>query len=339
MARTAVASSDYASRSDICGLTAYPITMACWFNPANVTAIHPLITLTNSASTDDSLIMWIRGDAAGDYLAIRAAQNAAATQEATNSSGSVVAGSWQHACAIFESATVRHIHLNGVCTQNAGTSVVLPTGMNRTTLGASIRSSGTIVASADIAFAAIWNVALTEAEVQRLAAGVHPMEIRNSAIVAAWNCKRVAAPEPDQKGTYDLTATGTFALAASDPTIVYGKPRFITQYKTGGDMADRTPIQTITGTVSSTALTLSTFGTGFSAANQAIAKGIMVSCITGDVMVSCAPSFTPTASNGHPVVADGPAFPIECSRGEGYASNFRVIRRTVDATVTISLYA
>lgn len=335
MSRQFAKSTDYLSRTDVMGATAYPISASCHFCADDVTQIHPLMAFSKNGGTDDSLIAWLRGDAAGDYVAVRAAQNAAATFEATNSSTSITAGVWYHMLAVWESATLRHIAINGVrVSSNGATSVVWPSGMDRTGIGAVFRSA-TTVAAAKIAYPCWWNVAITAAEGWELAAGVDPSQIRPASILEQWDCRRACSPEPGRIATYDLTVTGTCATSASDPTITRNRPILLPRNAWSARIMANSPYTTYqyksASVTSGAALALSDFG--FSASEIAKAKCAIISVLTGNVMMSRLSGLTATSTVGELVLANT-AIMVE---GATDVQAINMIAQGTTATVTIFL--
>jgi hypothetical protein len=150
-------------------VTADPCSLAAWFNPDNITAQLPIIGV-HDGTTGNRFFIFSNGTQAGDPVS--AASNATAADVA-HTSTSVVAGAWQHACGVFSSST-RAAFLNGggkVTNANA----VVPSGITTTEIA---RSGSGGVMSGLIAEAAIWDAALTDAEVAILAKGFSPLLVR-----------------------------------------------------------------------------------------------------------------------------------------------------------------
>ena len=69
-----------------------------------------------------------------------------------------------------------------------------------------------------IAEAAIWNVALTDSEVQALASGVSPLRVRPESLQAYWPLFAVTGNAIDYSGKgNDLTDNGTVGVADHAP--------------------------------------------------------------------------------------------------------------------------
>ena len=63
------ASSEYLE-TDSAPVTAYPFTMACWFNTDDSTAIGTMMSIVDKDATNDRVTMITRGDLAGDPIAV-----------------------------------------------------------------------------------------------------------------------------------------------------------------------------------------------------------------------------------------------------------------------------
>lgn len=210
MARRLIASSSQYLTRAAAVVSAAPLTMACWYRP---------VAIAGGASK--SLITIDDGSGATQYFLLRSVGGTGVTAcycplTTGSVAGAAVDGVWSHHAAVFASTTSRTAYLNGVA-GSVDTSVGTPTGLTTTNVG---RLWGAAqFADGDIAEVAIWNVALTAAELQALAAGLAPILIRPGALVAYWPLLGGASPEPDLFHGADLTVSGG-AAAAPHPRIV-----------------------------------------------------------------------------------------------------------------------
>lgn len=155
-------------------VTTFPFTMSCWFNPANVTTGGTLMSL-GVANGTDRFQMVIRGDLAGDFIAISSLVGATAAT-ATTTIG-YTANTWHHAIAVCRSITSRSIFLNGGG-KNTNTTSSNPAGINNILLGSRWSTSRGFFFNGRIAEVAIYNAALTDDEVISLSKGFAPYLIR-----------------------------------------------------------------------------------------------------------------------------------------------------------------
>lgn len=159
-------------------LTAEPITMACWFKAANVTASHVLMSIGTNAGASRWQI--VENTTGGSIIQ---AISALSGTSGTSAGGSgTVSGIWRHFAGVFASTTSRKAYLDGVGMTTDTTSIAI-TGTNRTLIGARINSTAGAFAAGLIAEAAIWNVALTDADMIALAKGVRPSQVRPQNLV------------------------------------------------------------------------------------------------------------------------------------------------------------
>ena len=181
-------------------LTNEPITMACWFNHDLAAAdflMHIHDGTKNSGfalQTTSGSLLRIEKDASGGV----------------NTTAGFTDGVWAHACGIFASNTSRTVYLNGAnsASNTADVADDAPTAFRIGEDGAGGSDLAALVAEA-----AIWNVALTAAEVAILAKGIHPFWVQPAALVAYWPLWGRNSPEPDYVGGFNLTVTGATQAA------------------------------------------------------------------------------------------------------------------------------
>lgn len=165
-----------------------PISIACWFNPANITGSYNAITLGVAGASDQGrLQLNLMGSIAGDYVAAVTRNSTGGTTLTANTTTGYSANTWQHACAVFASAASRAAYLNG---GSKGTETTFQ-GIGTLTLGmfggavttTAVRSNNYVGALAEIA---MWNVALTDDEVATLASGASPSTVQPGSLRGYW---------------------------------------------------------------------------------------------------------------------------------------------------------
>ena len=165
------------SPAPIGGLTK-PFTLACWFNPNNITSNLILITL--SPNNGQVWSLYAGGAIAGDPVV--AVQTGAVTDARTTSG--YTGNNWNHACGVFTSNISRTAYLNG---GNSATNTVpenLATTATQLQIGtANLLGSNILYMNGSIAEVGIWNAALTPAEIASLAKGMTPDKIRPQSLV------------------------------------------------------------------------------------------------------------------------------------------------------------
>jgi hypothetical protein len=176
-------------------VTGYPYTMACWvYDDGTSTSFPFLMNCSTSGTTALSTRIPLFLDNTGKVGTIN--DTYTSTTRPTNT--------WFHACAVEASATSHAAYLNGGGKGTKTTSFTFPSGMNRTTINAWNGGSNVGIAG-NIAHAAIWNVALADAEVLELAGGLIPTRIRPQSIIAYWACDGRDSGELDPYGRNDMT--------------------------------------------------------------------------------------------------------------------------------------
>lgn len=197
--------------------TAAPMTMACWFIANNITAEHVLMDIDDGS---DANKFQIRASGAVASDPIRALTVAASTSSIAVSSTGYSANVWQHACGVFASATDRRAFVNGGSKGTNATSRT-PSGLTTLRIGREL----TAFAAGRIAEAAIWDIALTDAQVASLAKGASPLTIQPGNLVFYAPLLGNDSPEPDRVGGLSLTVAGA-TKTDHPPTSSFRSPRF-----------------------------------------------------------------------------------------------------------------
>lgn len=147
------------------------------------------------------------------------------------SSNTTTTGAWAHVVGCEESSSSRFAVLNGDWANRGtnGTSVSAFT-QDRTRIGSAL---GILAFPGDIAEVGIWDVALTQGEIEALSKGFSPLLIRPGSLVAYWPIIGRASPEIDPVGGYAMTVNGT-ASASAHPRVIYPRRRVAQKFTTAG---------------------------------------------------------------------------------------------------------
>ena len=206
------ASSEYLERGDACGISAYPVTMACWFYGDDNSVNIVMMSLGNTVGTG-VLHLMVRNPPDSDLLAFAENDSAVSAFALTSTDWSV--NIWHHGTVVFASATDRRVFLDGGGKGTNATNIAWGT-QNRTEIGSRRRDNvNEAFFSGSIAEAGIWNIALTDAEAAILAAGYSPLFVQPQNLVAYWPLVRGLT---DPVGGYDMTASGT--TVSAHPRII-----------------------------------------------------------------------------------------------------------------------
>lgn len=197
--------------------------MACWFNTANVTsgAGRVLISMSDIVATGYYLLFV---GTTGEPRASK--QNPSATTATALSGVTISANTWTFAAGLFASNTSRQCYASGTLGADETTSLTDPS-IGNTQVGVRRRSSGVdLPFDGSIALPTIWNVVLSEGELDAMNAGMHPARIRPKSIVRAWwnptSGSRLVDFSGNQAG---LSLTGTVTNDAFGPPVepyIYG---------------------------------------------------------------------------------------------------------------------
>jgi hypothetical protein len=195
-------------------VVAAPLTMACWGYITDTTANRCCMFVGDKDSGSDYWRLDFEGGAAGDPIAF-ISRGTGGNVNAETSTG-FSSGQWHHACGIELSDSSRAVYIDGGSKGTESTTVT-PENSDRVSIGRSGDSTPGAYFDGRIAEAALWNAALTDAEVASLAAGYSPLFIRPQSLVAYWPLIR--DEDQDRIGGYDLTPFNTPSIASHSPII------------------------------------------------------------------------------------------------------------------------
>jgi concanavalin A-like lectin/glucanase superfamily protein len=130
------------------------------------------------------------------------------TERDSTTTAKATAGTWAHVAGVWTSATSHVAYLNGTAA-TANTESVSPTGLDRTTIGALvINGSRTSFQKGSIAHVAIWNKALSAAQIKELSEGRSPTRIERENLIDYWELGGTEELEPEIHGNLGLTVSG-----------------------------------------------------------------------------------------------------------------------------------
>jgi len=200
-------------------ITAVPLTMACWFKSDSIALTQTLMSIGNNGARGVYSLR-AAGNVASDPIEA-IAQDDVGTARAASSAG-YRANVWHHAAAVFRATNSRAAYLDGGNKGTNTTSITNPTG-DFTTLAAQQRNVVEQYLSGYLAEAAMWSVALSDAEIATLAQGFSPLFIQPQSLVAYWPLVRLNAGgiQRDLIEGNDLTETNTPASADHPQKIFY----------------------------------------------------------------------------------------------------------------------
>lgn len=161
-------------------LTGAPFSMGCWFNTNDDTIVQCLMSLADTATANNYHLLLAYGTIGGDPLRFEVLATAAESISVTGTG--FTANTWHHACAVKAAADDHAVFIDGGSKGTDATSST-PAGVDTLGIGARVLSGVGVPMSGFIAEAAVWNVALSDAEVAILAEGYSPLLVRPQNLV------------------------------------------------------------------------------------------------------------------------------------------------------------
>lgn len=199
-------------------ITATPLTIAAWVNPASFPANQYIAGVVySSAASGTAQDGWYLEINATNGVVNAIVGNGTGINLASSASGAT-SGTWNHMVAKFVSSTSRYAYLNGTPGTQGTNSNTPSTAPDKTAIGVFVRENGSLAQAATqchIAEVGYWNVDLTDAEVAILAKGVSPLLVRPQSLVAYYPLVRgdASGDEPNPKNAaYKMVEQGTVSV-------------------------------------------------------------------------------------------------------------------------------
>ena len=199
-------------------VTGAPLTYATWGNvgiDGNVVAM----AIGGSGGSTEALVL--RHNATTRGVSMRAESTVGGTDQSVT--GTMVTGTWGHMCGTSSASNNRIAYFNGAA-GTANTQTNAPASLDRVGIGSVADSSPAQGEwNGDLFWVAIWDVALTAAQVQNLADGFSPLTVQRQNLVFFARCEY---PGPvDMIGYRTLAATGTPTVSANPNGVMRVLPR------------------------------------------------------------------------------------------------------------------
>lgn len=195
-------------------LSGVPISMACWFY-GDSDNDNCLMCISDISDDKNYFVLFARNSAVSWVVNAQTRWTGNwGTAEATTTWST---GQWHHVCGVFGATDSRAVYLDG---GNKGTDITdgTPTGLDTTGIGALLRNPLGLYVDGREADAAIWNVALSDADAAILALGFSPLMVKPANLVAYWPLIR---DDRDWVGGYDMTAYNSPTWAAHAGKVQY----------------------------------------------------------------------------------------------------------------------
>jgi hypothetical protein len=195
----------------------YPCTISIWAKIPNITASYALAAIDKPAPTGYEILAAINAAGASSGDPIQAFNYNGSSFGLAASTAGYTANTWFHACGVFTNATSRDAFIAGGSKGSnadnvSGTPSELVLCRRRRNAQIGQMPSGSYIAEI-----AVYNSALSDANVALLAGGTNPQDIAEGP-VAYWPLTTLTTNE-DQIGSNDLSAGGSPVYAADHPSI------------------------------------------------------------------------------------------------------------------------
>lgn len=194
--------------------TTMPLSMACWFRSDSVALEQRIMWLGDKDSDAHFYSLNARGATAGDPISFSYCAGGS-TYRATSTTG-YTANTWYHACGVATDAIHKYVYLNGG-SKDYDANNATPANLDRICFAKFGGSTAGNYLSGMVAEAAIWTVALSDADVLMLSKGVSPLLVQGASLVAYWPFLR---GDNDWVGGYNLTAYNTPSFDAHPMQII-----------------------------------------------------------------------------------------------------------------------
>ena len=188
-------------------ITATPFTIGTWLYPDN-NSTWQMIVASNQAG---AAIYYIH--LAINSTAIQFAYRGSLAGNTTSidtSASTLAQNQWQHICGVAVSDSVANVFIDGgnKATQSSGTFDGFGGNLDHVYLAARNVSGVGDYLNGRLANTAMWNAALSDAEVAVLADGYSPLLVRPESLIAYWPLIGKTSPEIDVVGGYNLSLNG-----------------------------------------------------------------------------------------------------------------------------------
>ena len=218
MART-VDAADYFEASTP-WVTSDGFTLSCWVKCSQGSADFYYPMAVGEAATSNNQAFLQFADVSG-ALVLRGFHTTGAGSIAATTNN-WTAGTWHHACLIVPASSDFRVVLDGdFANSDTGVRGGTPANWDTSSIGRVNRTSDLNSShDADVAWAAVYDVALSQHEVERLANYEHPIKVRPESLIHGYDLDESSSSDDaiDRIGGFSLSDLGTLpAVAGSVP--------------------------------------------------------------------------------------------------------------------------
>jgi hypothetical protein len=198
-------------------VTSEPFTVSVWFKLPDITTSYALAALDHPTTSGYKILGAINAGGASAGDPVQSYNYDGSTFGLAASTTGYTSGTWHHACGVFNTTADRRSFLDG---GSKGTNTTSVTGTGTELIICRRRRNsalGQMPSGSYIAEVAVWNSALSDANVALLAAGTNPKDVAGGP-VAYWPLTTVTT-NTDEIGSNDLTESTTLTYSSDHPTI------------------------------------------------------------------------------------------------------------------------
>lgn len=186
--------------------TAVPVTLSAWvkMDASWATGTHTIVKLGDWSSYKDFFRIQALKNSSGTTR-FEAGSHHGSEKTALHGS-SITDAQWYHVCGVFTSTTSRQVYVDGVAgTENTATSEPDAADFSHLSIGASQTSgSNANFLYGKIAEVAVWNVALTTTEIDKLKDGSCALFVREENLKGYWPIQGLYSGVGDTDGEVDF---------------------------------------------------------------------------------------------------------------------------------------
>jgi len=223
-------------------ITVAPFSVSAWFiDDAGQNNDRTIFQIQDVDAAED---LWTlqRANAPTNLLKFRFNSSSPSAGSQAQTSNTYITDVWSHAVMVEASSTDHQCYLDGDdASKGTSTTDTTPVNMDSMSIGMERDSSPADAWSGFIAEVAVWNVALTLADITILSLGYSPLFVKPGNLVNYWPLIGTNSPEIDIIGGFDMTLVNTPTKSAHPPIIYPAMPYIITAPAAAG-LADPSPI-------------------------------------------------------------------------------------------------
>lgn len=208
MARDLDGSSDFLEATVSQGI---PLSFGCHYYVAAANFADTIMAVDTSGAQGHMVRMYTT--AAGGVV-VNSVQSP--VQKDFTTTGVLNTGSWEIALVVVHSATERYLYSSTAARGGSSSEPsISPSDMNRVVLGAMNWGAPKIQhLDGSVAWAAVWNGALSQASAEAFVAGAHPLLIEPEILKEFWPIYGHTAPEIGLLGAGTMAVTGSTEVAS-----------------------------------------------------------------------------------------------------------------------------